>query len=54
MKTDIQIARSTKMKNIEEIAKKLKINAKNLIFYGKYKAKLDIKPKNKPGKLIDP
>ena len=32
MKTDIQIARSKKMKNIEEIAKKLKINAKNLIF----------------------
>ena len=52
MKTDIQIARSTKMKNIEEIAKKLKINVKNLIFYGKFKAKLDIKPKNKLGKLI--
>lgn len=52
MKTDIQIARATKMKNIEEIAKKLKINAKNLIFYGKYKAKIDLQPKNKFGKLI--
>ena len=26
MKTDIEIARSKKMKNIEEIAKKLKVN----------------------------
>lgn len=52
MKTDIQIARSIKMKNIEEIAKKLKINAKNLTFFGKFKAKIDIKPKNKQGKLI--
>lgn len=52
MKTDIQIARSVKMKNIEEIAKKLKINAKNLTFYGQFKAKIDIKPKNRFGKLI--
>ena len=52
MKTDIQIARDAKMKNIEKIAKKLKINAKKLIFYGKYKAKIDLQPKNKLGKLI--
>ncbi len=52
MKTDIEIANSKKMKNIEEIAKKLKINTKNLIFFGKYKAKINIKQKNNLGKLI--
>ena len=52
MKTDIQIARSKKIQPIENIARKLKLSSKNLIFYGKYKAKLDVKPKNKLGKLI--
>ena len=52
MKTDIEIAKSKKIKNIEKIAKKLKINAKNLIFYGKNKAKIDLEPKSKNGKLI--
>lgn len=38
--TDIEIARSYKMKPIEEIAKKLDIQDENLERYGKYKAKV--------------
>lgn len=52
MKSDIEIARSIKMKPIREIADKLKIKDKDLILYGDYKAKLDVKPKSKQGKLI--
>ena len=52
MKTDIEIARSRKMQKIELIAEKLHIKPANLIKYGDYKAKIDIKPKKKQGKLI--
>ena len=52
MKTDIEIARSKKMQNIKKIAKKVGINAKNLIFFGKYKAKIDLPLKNRKSKLI--
>lgn len=43
--TDIEIARKYEMQPIEKIAKKLKIRKHDLIFYGRYKAKIDIKPK---------
>ena len=52
MKSDIEIARSKKMQKIEVIAEKLHIKPANLIKYGDYKAKIDIKPKQKQGKLI--
>lgn len=52
MKTDIEIANSQKWKNIDKIAKKIKVKEKNLIFYGKYKAKVDINFTKKKGKLI--
>ena len=40
------------LKNITEIATQLGINEEDLEMYGKYKAKLNIKPKKKKGKLI--
>ncbi len=40
MKTDIEIARETKLKPIEEIAAKLGISYDDIEFYGKYKAKI--------------
>ena len=55
--TDIEIARSTKLENIVDIAKKLDINEEYVEQYGKYKAKIsnkineDLKSKN-DGKLI--
>lgn len=54
---DIEIARSVKLKRIEEIAKKAGINKENIEPYGKYKAKIseeEIKrvKDNKNGKLI--
>ncbi len=54
---DIEIARNTKLKNINEIAKKIGIDEDDIENYGKYKAKIsDIvykKIKDKPnGKLI--
>lgn len=55
---DIEIARNTKLYNIQDIAKKLKITEDELEQYGKYKAKLDNKKilerldKRKNGKLI--
>ena len=52
MRSDIEIARSIKMQPIEEVAKRLKLSSKSLILYGKYKAKIDVKPKSKQGKLI--
>lgn len=57
MRTDIEIAESCKMLPITEIAEKIGINAEELEFYGKYKAKIswDIIEKtksNKDGKLI--
>ena len=53
--TDIEIARKTKLENIDKIAKKLGIDEENLEIYGKYKAKISgnlyIKNK-KDGKLV--
>lgn len=43
MKTDIDIAQSTKISPITEIAEKLGINPEHLELYGKYKAKLPVK-----------
>jgi len=40
MRSDIEIARSIKMKNIAEVAKEYGIDADDLEMYGKYKAKL--------------
>lgn len=55
--TDIEIAHSTKMLHIKEIAKELDIEEDDLIYYGKYKAKLSKEflnkiKNNKKGKLI--
>ncbi len=54
---DVEIARNTKLEKIDEIANKLGINEEELEQYGKYKAKINLKIKerlqNKPnGKLI--
>jgi formate--tetrahydrofolate ligase len=43
MKTDIEIAREIKLQPIEKIAAKIGITADQFDFYGKYKAKVDIK-----------
>lgn len=56
MKTDIQIAQETKLKNIVEIAGSLGIGDDSLELYGKYKAKIDyasiLKSDRKNGKLV--
>ncbi|MBE5735718.1 MAG: formate--tetrahydrofolate ligase [Clostridiales bacterium] len=53
MLTDIEIARSVKPKDISKIASKLKISKKNLYFYGKNIAKINIEKKvRKDAKLI--
>ena len=57
MKTDIEIANSVKIKDIDKIAKKYSINKKYLINYGKNIAKVDLTimdklKKKKDGKLI--
>ncbi len=57
MKSDIEIARETKLKPIKDVAKLLGIGEDDLELYGKYKAKIseDFLKKikdNKPGKLI--
>lgn len=54
---DIEIARNAKLKNINEIADRLKINEEYLEQYGKYKAKISLNyyekiKVNKDGKLI--
>ena len=57
MKSDIEIATSTKMSNIKSVAKYVNIKDKYLEQYGKYKAKInldiydELKDK-KDGKLI--
>ncbi len=43
---DIEIARTIKLEHISNIAKKIGLNDENLEFYGKYKAKIDLKNKN--------
>ncbi len=49
---DVEIARNTKLEKIDEIANKLGINEEELEQYGKYKAKINLKIKerlqNKP------
>ena len=56
MKTDIQIAQETQMKNILEIAKDANIDSSYIEQYGNYKAKIDLsllQKNSKPdGKLI--
>ena len=55
MKTDIEIAQSTQMLPISEVARRAHIDESLLEYYGRYKAKLDISSlKNQPkkGKLI--
>ena len=56
MKTDIEIAQSTKMQNITEIAKTAGIDDKYLEQYGRYKAKVDLsllkESQRKEGKLV--
>ena len=43
MKTDIEIARSIKLKKIEEVAKDIRIAADELMNYGKFIAKIPVK-----------
>ena len=56
MKSDIEIAQSTELKHIREIADIANIPEEYLDYYGKYKAKIDLKllekNKNKQGKLV--
>ncbi len=56
MKSDIEIAQSTEIKHIREIAKIANIPEDYLDYYGKYKAKIDLKllehNKNHQGKLV--
>ena len=57
MLTDIEIAQSTKMKPIKEVAASIGILEEELEFYGKYKAKMSEElvervSKNPDGKLI--
>lgn len=40
MKTDLEISREVKLKRIEDIAKQNNINTDNIVFYGKYIAKI--------------
>lgn len=50
--TDIEIARSTQIRPISEVAEKLKIHDNDIEFYGKYKAKLSVDKVEPKGKLI--
>ncbi|HIZ71363.1 MAG TPA: formate--tetrahydrofolate ligase [Candidatus Atopostipes pullistercoris] len=55
MRTDIEIAQNTKLQPIDDIAKKMNIPSDQLEHYGKYKAKINVDPKEldkKAGKLI--
>ena len=56
MKSDIEIAQSTELKHIREIASVANIPEDYLDYYGKYKAKIDLgllqKNKAKQGKLV--
>ena len=56
MKSDIEIAQSTELKHIREIANTANIPEEYLDYYGKYKAKIDLKllekNKSKQGKLV--
>ena len=55
--TDMEIARNTKLKNIQEIANEINIDTEDLEQYGKYKAKISDKiykkiDNDKSGKLV--
>ena len=50
--TDIEIASATQMLEISEVAKKLGLSDKDIDPYGHYKAKINVKPDDKKGKLI--
>ena len=56
MKSDIEIAQSTELKHIRDIARVAGIPEEYLDYYGKYKAKIDLKllekNKSKQGKLV--
>ena len=56
MKSDIEIAQNTELKHIREIASLAGIPEEYLDYYGKYKAKIDLKlldkNKSKQGKLV--
>ena len=56
MKTDIEIANSYKMRNINDVAKDLNVDDKYIENYGQYKAKIDLnilkKLGDRKGKLI--
>ena len=56
MKTDIEIAQSTQMQHIADIARTAGVDEEYLEFYGKYKAKIDYRllqeSKAPNGKLI--
>lgn len=56
MKSDIEIAQSTELKHIQDIAKTAGIPEEYLDYYGKYKAKIDLsllkKNEKKQGKLV--
>ena len=56
MKSDIEIAQNTELKHIREIANVAGIPEEYLDYYGKYKAKIDLKlldkNKSKQGKLV--
>lgn len=57
MLTDVEIAQSTKMKPIKEIAEELGLNEDDLELYGKYKAKISLETiskvsGNEDGKLV--
>jgi len=57
VKTDVQIAQEAKMLPITEVAKKIGLDEEDLILYGKYKAKVNIKvfeklKDKKDGKLV--
>lgn len=52
MLSDIEIAESAKLKEIKEIAKKLKLSEDDLELYGKYKAKINLEKFNPKSKLI--
>ncbi len=52
MKSDIEIAREYTPLHIKKVAEKLGLTEDDLCYYGKYKAKIDAKPKKQKGKLV--
>ena len=57
MLTDVQIAQSTKMMPIKEVAQKIGLSEDDLELYGKYKAKISLETikrleNHKDGKLV--